>query len=1129
MSSTVQNYELHKENGSSQQARMLEALSPDYIPVDERSQQDLLDFAQALAERIHYYNESNEQEGTWEDFFSDAIAESTPQKALFMAFLKLYAYAQEQLNTLTGRHLDFYYEDVLQLVKKPAIADQIHVVFELAKNTDSYLLESGTLLKAGKDSGGATMYYATEKDIVINTATIASLKTLFLEKSAGNEATQNILAAPVANSADGLGTAFEDDEDTQWATFGDSATGETATLGFAITSPLLFLNEGERTIDIRFTFSDSSFNPLRNEVKALVMANTFRAQVTGAEGWIEGTLTEYAGSESVGSNQIGFSIQLHATQEAVTAYDSTVHEDNFQTPWPLLKIILNGHSSYDYLYSLQLEQVSITVTATGVEDLMLYSDQGTLDASKPFLPFGAQPVIGNAFYIGHSEFQKKLDRVTLNLTWLDAPDNFSTHYSVYDDTVTANESDFQAELSLLHQRSWSSVDSDFELFSDSGTTFDITEYTGYEHVSDPETITTYDRNTQTGFLKLELTAPTTPFKAFGHAEYTGIYTEQAIALANGTEGATLPNAPYTPTIKSLSLDYTATHTLDFSNYSSDSVTQFFHIRPFGYHEYQSDDSLLPQYTDEGTLYIGVSDLVPPQQLSILFRPAEGSASPDNNIGAEDVIWSYLNDGGWVALNAKEIADTTTGLQGTGIVTLDIPGDAVTQNTMMPQGYHWLKATVTTGAAGAEKLIALSTQAVTASFTDQGNDPDQIGQTLQAFSISGLAVTPSEIKSVTQPYPSFNGVPAEQSDAFYTRVSERLRHKNRAVTPWDYERLVLREFPDIYRIKCLNGTKTDTADRSASSGDTAGYVTLVVLPGTSQENAANPLQPRIKTKTLADIEIYLQQYTSPFVTVTARNPTYEPVQLKFKVQFTEGTDEGYYLQLLEEELTDLLSPWADDGEDDDDIVFGNQFYKSAVLDFIEKRAYVDFVTDFLMLHYFEDDSWLNGSNQETVVTSDAGTGTYTYTIWHYASVSGVTAGLDFTLSFDSDPEGTTFIDDLRTAMDTFLAAQSSDTLQRIDVLIFLEAYTGVRSVSALRLFYIEDGVLAENTEKAVAERPGAILTATPIHNISLFDTDSHDYAGAFDTGIGFMVVEGDFTVPSITGIGTMEIEGNFTVF
>jgi hypothetical protein len=54
-----------------------------------------------------------------------------------------------------------------------------------------------------------------------------------------------------------------------------------------------------------------------------------------------------------------------------------------------------------------------------------------------------------------------------------------------------------------------------------------------------------------------------------------------------------------------------------------------------------------------------------------------------------------------------------------------------------------------------------------------------------------------------PYSSFGGRETEDTTEFYQRVSERLRHKERAITIFDYERLVLESFPEVYKVECVN--------------------------------------------------------------------------------------------------------------------------------------------------------------------------------------------------------------------------------------------------------------------------------------------------------------------------------------
>ena len=58
-------------------------------------------------------------------------------------------------------------------------------------------------------------------------------------------------------------------------------------------------------------------------------------------------------------------------------------------------------------------------------------------------------------------------------------------------------------------------------------------------------------------------------------------------------------------------------------------------------------SLLPSYSAEGELYLGLSEHNPPEQLSLLFQMAEGSMDP--NVLNPTVSWSYLKDDTWQSM------------------------------------------------------------------------------------------------------------------------------------------------------------------------------------------------------------------------------------------------------------------------------------------------------------------------------------------------------------------------------------------------------------------------------------------------------------------------------------------------
>ncbi|NJM23334.1 MAG: hypothetical protein HC907_34210, partial [Richelia sp. SM1_7_0] len=60
--------------------------------------------------------------------------------------------------------------------------------------------------------------------------------------------------------------------------------------------------------------------------------------------------------------------------------------------------------------------------------------------------------------------------------------------------------------------------------------------------------------------------------------------------------------------------------------------------------------LLPNYGEEGSLYIGIRNLQPPQNISILFQMIVGSGNGE--IPQPPINWSYLSGNSW-----REFQDT----------------------------------------------------------------------------------------------------------------------------------------------------------------------------------------------------------------------------------------------------------------------------------------------------------------------------------------------------------------------------------------------------------------------------------------------------------------------------------------
>ena len=205
-----------------------------------------------------------------------------PHLGLLFAFLELFKYIQGGFNKLSQKHLDFFYQKVLKIKPKTFRPDYAHVVFEVAKHLDEYLIQSNTLFKDGKDLQKADVLFGLEEEIIIDKAQVESLRTLYLNQKTVNAlpaeitkteagarccsdidpvtALEGVYMAPVANSADGLGKPFSDDTIPNWSTLGAkesklNAPGKLtpgqhpyARIGFVLASSVLFLQEGRREI-----------------------------------------------------------------------------------------------------------------------------------------------------------------------------------------------------------------------------------------------------------------------------------------------------------------------------------------------------------------------------------------------------------------------------------------------------------------------------------------------------------------------------------------------------------------------------------------------------------------------------------------------------------------------------------------------------------------------------------------------------------------------------------------------------------------------------------------------------------------------------------------------------------------
>ncbi|HAE59525.1 MAG TPA: hypothetical protein DCG54_08465 [Anaerolineae bacterium] len=817
----------------------------------------------------------------------------------------------------------------------------------------------------------------------VNIYTILELaqrrKRKWTETPAEIEKWENIYVAPDATQVQVRMGAEGEDVTPRWRTFGkgyspDLAYSTPGDIGFAIASPLLALAEGKRTITLTLAFHEKGFDKdllqstiqppspfqfLLSTEKEMLAIDNVTLQLLDAAASLPGAEKPYP-------RALQITLVLDERAPAVAPMAS---ETGIQTPWPVLQLKLANlppaegtqggpQKRYRAFQHLALEKIHIKVEVEGITQLTLQNDSGVLDSKKPFEPFGLSPVSGSSFYIAHPELcSKKLDQLNFKFEWLGAPDNFSTYYLGYlksDERETdptgdlstspiSDNTNFAARLKLFDNRSFFEISS-IQLFnanknkktegaSQASLNAITIGYPGYKRDIQPasaEDVLNWPR-----YWQLELLSPD-----FQHSIYPRVAAGCANKIIKGSGADPKPkpyiiNQPYTPKIKRLTLGYSAFLEIDLTKIDfNQQIDRLYHIDPFGYRDLagyvKQPHSFLPNHENEGELFIGIKTLTPPQDISLLFQLAEGSADP--SLDREPVHWSFLDGNNWHSLEkGRLLSDSTNGLLNSGIIKFSLA--PVQPGSLLPSDQYWLRATIARNSRSVADIIAIQTQAVSATFENHNNDPGRLAQPLAAGRISGLADPHPQVKAIHQPFSSFGGKSPEQPGSFHTRVSERLRHKNRALTSWDYERMVLEAFPSIYKVKCLPvGTSQDPR--------LADVIQIVVIPDIQGKLPFDPFEPKLPADVLGQIEQYLIKHSPLFARLQVKNPTYVRLKARLGIRLRPDANPGYYKNLLNQELQRYLAPWAYDRGAD--IFFGGKINASLIVNFIEERPYVDYV-------------------------------------------------------------------------------------------------------------------------------------------------------------------------------------------
>jgi hypothetical protein len=975
----------HYREGKSQMQRFLAELDPGNLELHDFDLFDWLLFANNFAKRVNYFDKDDNTtpKGNWGNFFlgddtddtiprresveyksmkkqvADLMSQFeqdgnlTPHLTLFVCFLKLLDFSKKAFNNLTKRHLDFYYNEILQIEKNDAKSDKVYMIFELAKKALQEKIQSGTLLDGDKDAKGKKRVYKTGDDLIANQAKVAEVKS-FLNDVEKRE----LRMAPKANSADGLGDKLPEDSNYWWP-FGynsDETISEKksiykelpkAKLGFSVASSLFDLKEGERTVTLNINFEKNSTQRLQS-IPDEDIQNNIKVLCSGEKEWLSEIALKCIKKEG---DLLELSFTLPRDFQPVVKYNKEVLLETFQTNFPVVRFMIEGERYYDIYEALsetRIKNIEISVDVKGVKSIQIENDNGALNSEKPYYPFTSQPIKGSNFFIKCPEmFSKKWQNADITINWKNTPDSITDLYNGYvirpnqnvsladyqklKTSIVGSDAYFKADTALLDKEIWYTKASNIDVFKK-------VEGAGYQ-----TQFSINNRNEKSGTSEsIRLT--------FNQSSLQDVYPKlYTLALSSSAESSKLiPNEPYIPFAEDIELNYSAKDEVYLylkKNSEGEALksedVQLYHEDVFG--QYEKDvktQDIVPVHQNGGELYVGL-EATPQTTVSLLIQMLEGSENPlvDTFDEKEFIEWSILSGNTWVDLSGNILQNETRKFLESGIVKFKISKDINTNHTRFTDGLVWIRAKSQRSYDAVCKIQGIYTQAVLATFQNQDNDLSHLNNGLEANTITKLITRVPQVKSVSQPYNSFDGKYKETDPEFYRRVSERLRHKHRAITQWDYEHLVLQEFPEVFKVKCLNHT-------SEKSYMAPGYVTLMVVPNIKNKNAFDVYQPRVSRATLNKIQNYVNELNTMHVDAQVINPNYKEAKVEAKVKFFEQYDEAFYLKQLDEDIKKYISPWA--FTDAKEIDFNVVLNVNQLVTYLEQLHYVDYIDEVKIL-------------------------------------------------------------------------------------------------------------------------------------------------------------------------------------
>lgn len=592
----------------------------------------------------------------------------------------------------------------------------------------------------------------------------------------------------------------------------------------------------------------------------------------------------------------------------------------------------------------------VTVQVTGRTPFVpqaAFHNDGAVDVTKEFQPFGAVAKRGDAFYVRSDEaFGKSLATLTISVVVMQeggaivsssaggsgiphhvlatlqyhlesAKDKLGGAFgSIEDDWHGIHEVlDDSGEPTVRWQRR---VDGTWSPF---GSASDRFETVGPVSLGGPVGSEPFAVAGQPGhYVRAFLSAGD-----FGWTAYQAAVAYFATrAVAGGTPKPVMPTPPVPPIASRITVTYT---TAAVAASKVESTSGWRHATKPGTGTFRPFRRAVSETGAPGMVAVGfeLPDAALGSTVSVWFDV--DSAAPCG--AADDVAAHWQRWAGW-AWQDLAVADGSRRLRESGLLRFVAPLDWPTAcSDVSAATGRWIRlVTSAPDRLGVVRDVVLD--AVLAEFVSRAPDPATDPSSATALppgTIKGTLSPIRGVKKVTN-LASVRGRAPEADQPYLVRASARPRHRDRALTPWDYEQHVALAFPEVAAVRCLPHTNRDGQREP-------GKVGVVVVPDRPLDPA-----PRPSVSLTGRVVDALASSRPMGAEAVVLCPLYAAVSVVAKVRLRRGIAALTGKEAITTALEAVLHPTSIRPTR-----WGRSLYASTLISFLERQRSVDVVTSF----------------------------------------------------------------------------------------------------------------------------------------------------------------------------------------